>query len=149
MDIFNTLDFPSLILLVGSSNSGKSYLIQYLLKMGCLNNKFNFGMIFTATKYNQDFNFLPDKFVISGYNEKVLKQYLAKLEAYAKSHPVTFQQKKQGIYSNVPHNFVVFDDLIGLIPLSRIFCELLWNIQTFEYNFHHHTAIHQQSGTIS
>ena len=101
---------PNLIVMCGKSKSGKSYLLRSLLTLACKKGLFSFGLVFCQTKFNDGYNFLPDKYVIAGYNEEVLKKYLKKLEEY--------QQRTR---KKPPHSFVIFDDIMGSVKNSDVF----------------------------
>ena len=92
------------LLFVGACGKGKSNAMRYVLLKNLVQRKFfKFGLVFTNTKYSDEYNFLPDKYVIEGYNEDILRKYIDKLGKYKKKH------------GKVPPNFVVFEDLIGLL----------------------------------
>ena len=102
--LFDNNGRPALICFVGKSYSGKSYFIRYYISNGLLTKKFKFGMVFTKTKFNKDYDFLPDKAVYDGYNEEALKQYISNLER---------MKRKQGV--NMPRSFLVLDDIQGVL----------------------------------
>ena len=92
------------LLFVGACGKGKSNAMRYLLLKNLVDRKFfQFGLVFSNTKYSNEYDFLPDKYVIEGYNEDILRKYLDKLGKYKKEH------------GEVPPNFVIFEDLIGLL----------------------------------
>ena len=108
------LSYPSCILLVGKPRRGKTNAIRFLLIKHSLDKfkgsaGFEFGLVFTRTKFNHDYDFLPDDYVIEGYDEEVLMKYLEGLE----------QEIAKG--NKVPPNFIVFDDLIGLLSKNNPF----------------------------
>ena len=110
----NDIDFKKVaqvVLLLGRPNSGKSVAIRYLVVKNSLPPRsiFQFGICFTRTKFNSDYAFLPKEAVISGYDEEVLKTYLEGLE----------KVKEHG--KKVPPNFVIFDDLMGLLSKNDPF----------------------------
>ena len=92
------------LLFVGACGKGKSNALRWLLSRNLIKRRFfKFGLVFTNTKYSDEYNFLPDKYVIEGYNEDILRKYIDKLGKYKKKH------------GYVPPNFVVFEDLIGML----------------------------------
>ena len=95
-----------LFVLCGKSGRGKSYFIRFLLSDMLTNGKLKFGLVFTRTKFNKDYAFLPDKRVIEGYNEDILKKYVNNLRKIA---------EKDG---SVEPNFIIFDDLVGVLNNS-------------------------------
>ena len=89
---------------IGACGKGKSVAISYILLKNLVDRKFfQFGLVFTNTKFSNEYHYLPDKYVIGGYDEEILKKYLNKLAKYKEK------------YGEVPPNFIVFEDLIGLI----------------------------------
>ena len=106
------IDFstPRCILLCGKMKKGKSNMCKYLLLDGALNQRiFNFGLVFTQTKYSGDYDFLPDQYIIKGYDENILRNYVKQLEKI----------KESGI--TPPANFIVFDDLLGILKQNNSF----------------------------
>ena len=104
--------FPAIILSVGKPRSGKTYNTRYMLTYFCKTNPiFKGGLVFTGSRdLNDDYDFLPSKAIINGYDEDVLKRYVAKLEAY---------RKQTG--NPPPASFIVFDDLLGKLQGSAFF----------------------------
>lgn len=90
-------------ILVGKSFRGKSHLLRYLITDRMLSGKLKFGLVFTGTRYNSDYDFLPSDKIFEGYNEDVLKKYVDNLKAI---------KKQKG---EVPPNFIIFDDLVGML----------------------------------
>src|ERR1700733_4551004 len=100
------IDFtkPRIIICLGKPDSGKTNTIKYLILKNSVDKKiFNFGLVFTRTKFNnKDYTYIPDKYIIEGYNEDVLKKFIAFL--------------RDLIQKNTKFNcFIVFDDLIGIL----------------------------------
>lgn len=92
-----------MIVLVGRSGRGKSHLMRYLLTDMFSRGKLKFGLVFTKTKYNNDYDFLPSNRVIEGFDEGKLETYFNNLKKIKES-------KKK-----VPPNFIIFDDLQGVL----------------------------------
>lgn len=93
---------PSVIVLaIGQSMSGKSHLVQNIIKRKILQGQFKAGIVFSKTKFNGGYDWMGNQnLVIQGYDANMFKRYLRKLENYRKSH------------NNRPLcNYVVFDDL--------------------------------------
>ena len=108
------LKYPACLLFCGMPRRGKSNCIRYLIQKNSLDNfsgsaKFQFGIVFVRSKFSHDYDFLPDEYVFDGYDENVLRQYL---DGIAKHIEETGK--------SVP-NFVVFDDLIGLLSKNDPF----------------------------
>ena len=106
-ELFNE---PNLIVMIGKSKSGKSYLARSLLTQACLKKYFSFGLIFCQTKFNGGYDYVPDKYVIAGYDEEILGKYLKKIEDY---------QNKTG--KKPPRSFIIFDDIMGSLKNSDLF----------------------------
>lgn len=108
------LRHPACILLCGKPRKGKTNCIRFLIQkhsldrfQGCA--KFEFGICFVRTKFNHDYDFLPDEYVYEGYDQEVLEQYLNGIQ----------ESVAQG--NKAPANFVIFDDLIGLLSKNDPF----------------------------
>ena len=95
------------LLLIGKPKRGKSNAVKYFLMRNLLNGVFKFGLVFTKTKYSGEYKYLPDKYIYSGFDQSVLEDYLNGMEALLE------KGKK------VPINFVVFDDLLGLLSKTN------------------------------
>lgn len=95
---------PAIMLFVGKPARGKSNAIKYfIIKNAVERKRYQFGLVFTRTKFNKDYDYIDPKYVIGGYDEDVLKRYLSAIE----------NKLEQG--KEVGRNFIVFDDLIGLL----------------------------------
>jgi hypothetical protein len=100
----------SCYLLSGKSKSGKSYLMKYLITSKVFSkDKYKFGIVFTTSGiYNNDYDFLPSK-SIREFNENTFKTYFDYLKLL-----------KEKYKDNIPRNFIVFDDLMGVLTDSNI-----------------------------
>lgn len=92
---------PSIILLSASPGSGKSYMIKYLLKTLCAKGRFELGLVFCQTVFNEGYDYLPKK-AVSMYNENKLKKFI-------------LSQKKLIEEGNPRDAFLILDDCIGAI----------------------------------
>ena len=133
------LSYPSCILLCGKPRRGKTNAIRFLLTKHSLDKfkgsaNFEFGLAFTRTKFNHDYDFLPDEYVIEGYDEDVLKQYLDGLE----------QEIAKG--NKVPNNFIVFDDLIGLLSKNNPFLTNFFGVMRHTSTFIFLATQHLKTG---
>ena len=104
--------FPACILSVGKPRSGKTYLTRFLLTYFCKTDPvFKGGLVMTGSRdLNDDYDFLPSKAIINGYDEDLLKRHVDKLQAY---------RKRTG--QPPPASFIVFDDLLGKLQGSAFF----------------------------
>lgn len=104
---------PCLILTVGKSEQGKSYLVRYLLDYALISRVFKFGIVFQGSKgMNDDYGFLPDKAVKNGFDEAVLIKWIDKLKAQKE------RLVKAGKGADMPRSFIIFDDLLGILQKS-------------------------------
>ena len=104
LDTNNLLERPMVMLLVGKPGRGKSNTIKYMILRHTVDKPiYKFGIVFTRTKFNDDYNYVDERFVFDNYDEEVLRNYLDTIEKY---------KKKTG---ESPRNFVIFDDMIGLL----------------------------------
>ena len=106
-DIFLNTDPTAgqLTVLTGKSERGKTHFLKWLLleRITAEHSPFRFGLAFVRTKYRHVYNFLPDDKVFQSYDEEILRKYISNLESI-------FEEKKA-----VEPNFVIFDDLIGIL----------------------------------
>ena len=72
------LDFSraQIICMIGSCGAGKSYLLRNLIYQFQKKNVFKFGVCFSGTGFNSDYNFLPEGAVRSNYSEDQLAKYI-------------------------------------------------------------------------
>ena len=114
------LSSPSCILLVGKPKKGKTTALKYLLLKNSLDNfegsaNFEFGLVFSKSKFTGEYDFIENQeYVFEDYDESILEKYLNKLK----------ETLENG--NEVPNNFVVFDDMIGVLnKLSPFFVNFL------------------------
>ena len=83
--------------------------------------KFNFGAIFTGTKFDRnDYSYIPEEYIIQGYEENVLQNYLEGISKYIEK------------YGSAPLSFLVFDDLLYLISsMDKYFMNFLGNMRHY------------------
>ena len=113
------IDFnrPRNTILVGKKHSGKTNLTRYLLlNYSIQKKKFKFGIVFTNTKFDEEYIFMPDEYIIQGYDKPVFMNYIKQLEDFSKKN------KKRP-----PSNFMVFDDLVGVLREDKEFINFICN----------------------
>ena len=107
-----SLDYskPQVSLFCASPRKGKSVAIKYTILHQTLSDqvpdegKYKFGIVFTGSKFNNDYDYIPDEHVYEwDEHEEVLESYLAAL-----------QEMKENT-GFIPPNFCVFDDVVGLM----------------------------------
>ena len=100
--------------MIGKSKQGKSFMCRSIIKRQALDGQFKCGIVFTTTKFNGGYNWMPQNMVITGYDEDILKRYLNKMKRYRETHNDT----------PLP-NFVIFDDCANSVnwndPMLSIF----------------------------
>ena len=97
-------DKPQVCVFVGRPKMGKSNAVKYFIMKNSINHSnFDFGIVFTRTKFNHDYDYIPQQYVYTQYNPSVLRKYMTGLEKMAnKGEPV-------------PPNFIILDDQQGLL----------------------------------
>lgn len=102
------LDFTKsrIVLCIAKCGAGKTNAVKQIILKNSLppKNIFQFGIVFTRTKYSDDYTYIDDRFVIQGYQEDILRKWMKNLEK------IKSEKKK-----DMPHNWIIFDDLIGLL----------------------------------
>ena len=107
--LFDNDGKPIFVIAIGKSMKGKSHFIRYLLTDRFLKGKLKFGLVFSKTKFNEDYSMFPDKSRKEGYNENILIKYVDNLKKI---------REKEG---KVPPNVIIFDDLIGVLSNGTAF----------------------------
>lgn len=116
----STFETPAVFLFTASPKSGKSVMIKYLLYKMLKVKRFNYGIVFSSTAFNNDYSFMPEEFVHSTFDEEIIKNLMMK-------------QRSRG----TGKAFVVFDDILGDLKLtSNLMIKLLstyrhYNISIF------------------
>ena len=96
---------PLIMIFIGKQASGKSFLLRNLIYQLTKQQTFKFGKVFTATGFNSDYDFMPEKHVDSDYSEAKLESYIGSLKQW--------MEKNKG--KKLPPSFLVLDDLLGKI----------------------------------
>ena len=96
---FNT---PQICVFLGKPKMGKSWALRHqILKQTVDNKTFKYGIVFTKTKFNGQYDYLPDDYVYDSYDPEILQRYLDGLKELN-------EDEKQP-------SFVIFDDIQGLL----------------------------------
>ena len=95
----------SLILLLGKQGSGKTHFLKSLLRDGFKAGHFKFGRVYVRTKFNKDFDFMPEKAVHQDFSLDKIQTYCNKLAKW--------REENDG--KMVPANVLVLDDMLGLL----------------------------------
>jgi len=118
------LDFsrPLILIFIGKQASGKSFLLRNLIYQLTKQNTFKFGHVFSATSFNPDYDFMPEKHVDGDYSEHKLELYIDSLKKWMTNNP----GKK------LPPSFLILDDLLGKIHQnSDVFSNLMSTYRHF------------------
>lgn len=104
-----SLDFkaPKVVLFLGKPNRGKTYAMKHMILENTLKKDgFQFGMVYSGSVFNDDYKWVDDGFVHSGWDIDHFVNWVDKLRSIRmeKGEPVK--------------NFIVFDDLVSRIPLG-------------------------------
>ena len=98
----DNIENSKIIFLCGTRGSGKTVAIRYILYKNM--KRLNFGLVFSGTAFNRkNYDYIDKKYIINGFNEQIFENYLQGLEKYANK------------YGKCPFNFLVFDDLLGVL----------------------------------
>src|SRR5579885_782036 len=102
MSIQNLVKVPSVTLIIGKTQSGKSHLLEYIIKTLYYNGYFSFGIIISSTSmFNNEHQYVDQRFhIIPEKAERYLKILMVKMAQY----------KQQKININ---GFIVLDDCLG------------------------------------
>src|ERR1700678_4112711 len=99
------IQIPSIIILAGKPKSGKSYLIKYYMYEH--RNVFDFGIVFTKTKFDDGYNYISSKFIHPDYDESIIISLMKIQEDLV----------KKGIKKNA---FIIFDDCLSSAFNSQV-----------------------------
>lgn len=100
------IDFshPQVVVLIGKPRRGKSNALKYFVLKNSVDNQiFKKGLIFTGSKFNNEYDWVSDDYVFEGFQSDVLDVYLKELER---------EKEEKG---KIEPSFVVFDDLTGIL----------------------------------
>lgn len=101
------LDFttPQVCVFLGKPKQGKSWALRWAILRETVDKKnFKHGLVFTRTKFNGQYDYLPDDYVYEDYSAEILQQYLDGLKK--------MEQK------DIEPSFILFDDIQGLLSNS-------------------------------
>lgn len=88
-------------LLLGKTNSGKSHFLRYVMReISKSKYPFSYGVVFCGTEFENSYDFVPDKFIHSEYDEDVLVRLI--------------ELQKKNIQNEIYKRcFVIFDDCLS------------------------------------
>ena len=72
MNIFKE-KIPNVSLICAPPDSGKTYLVKYLLTQLYKKKKVNYGIVFCSTSFNtENYDYIPDNYLHSNYDENLI-----------------------------------------------------------------------------
>jgi hypothetical protein len=106
---------PNITLICAPPESGKTYLIKYLISDLFKAKKLKYGLCFCPTSFGGDFDYLPQKYIHTFYNEDIVKNLMdiqiSQISQFGKAEPA----------------FIIFDDCIGAVNLKSKFIMQLFS----------------------
>ena len=110
------------VCIIGSKNSGKSFLLQYLLYNSLKNKSLFYGIVFCPTQIvNKSYSFIPEQYIYTDTSK-----FQSILEAYIE---MLYDRNKDE--ENIKPSFIAFDDCIGTIETKTSFFIIL--VSTFRH----------------
>lgn len=120
------LDYPFSMIITGMPGAGKTGFIKYIF---CQNTKkntkdpFRYGIIFTHSKQDNEYNFLPQKYIHPTYDPDILQEF------------INIQKKEKKKNGSAPKCFLVFDDCLDKKAfMSKLFIELVTTYRHLNIN---------------
>ena len=102
MDLELDFSTPQICVFLGKPKKGKSWALKSILLKQTVDEKnFKYGIVFTRTKFNGDYDWLPDDYVYDDYDPLILQKYLDGLK---KLDPKDLQP-----------SFIIMDDIQGVL----------------------------------
>lgn len=98
------LSFPSLILMISAPGQGKSYTTKFILNSLAEEGKLNHVMVFCNTLEDNEYDFIPQDYCYSIYNEEKIQTLL------------DFQKQNGG--KNAPPAVLILDDVLGKVDFN-------------------------------
>src|SRR5271156_1373296 len=102
------------ILIIGASNSGKTYLSKYIVK-SLFGNKVDYFIVISPTIYNGDWDCIPPQYQFAPQDEKTIENAIQNVINYQIKH----------IKDDI-HVEIIIDDSIGAIKFNSPFFTKLY-----------------------
>lgn len=106
---------PSVNVVVGQPETGKSNLIKYLVYEFMLHQSIDLVFVFTKTDYDHDYDFIDSRRIYISFNIEALKNIIRFLENYKRK------------YDKYVNTILIFDDCIDTESKNPIFKDLVYN----------------------
>lgn len=104
------INLPSVIIIAGKPGSGKSHVIRYFMYNNRKN--FDFGIVMCKTNFNNSYEYLPEKYVHSNYNDEKIRKLMNLQSSLI----------KEGIHKKA---FIIFDDCLTSEFNNQTFTDLI------------------------
>lgn len=117
----NILDWNSHFILniFGMCESGKSHLLKYIIYKASLNKNINHVILFTNTSFNNQYNYIPDKYIHTSFNPEIINNYME-----LQREVLGNGEKSRGL--------IVFDDILGEAQFNcKEFLKLITQFRQF------------------
>jgi hypothetical protein len=115
------LDYPFSIIITGMPGAGKTGFIKYIFLSNHPTYKedpFKYGIVFTNTKFDNEYDYCPQKYVHAAYNEDILRNFI--------------ELQKENSHHKT---FIVFDDCLDKKAFqSKLFTELVTQYRHLNIN---------------
>ena len=117
---------PQICVCVGKPKRGKSNATKWFILKNTIHNKvFKYGIVFTKTSFNDDYNYIPDEYVYSEYDPAVLTQFIEGVSSLEEKEPCfcIFDDQQGALNRNDP-------TLVNFISIHRhLKCSIFFNFQ--------------------
>ena len=91
---------PQIVVCVGKPKKGKSNATKWFILKNSVDNRiFKYGIVFTKTSFNNDYDYIPEDYVYPEYNPVILNQFIDGISKLENKEPC----------------FCIFDDQQGLL----------------------------------
>lgn len=103
------LQLPAPLLFVGSTKTGKSYLLKSILLKYV--NFFNYGLVISPTeKFNNQYDYIDNKFIHYKYSDQLIISLINKQEEF-------IELAKKNKKMKIPECFLILDDCLGEVNM--------------------------------
>jgi AAA15 family ATPase/GTPase len=106
---------PSINVIVGQPESGKSNLIKYLVYEFLINHPIDLVFVFTKTDYDDDYDYIDNRRIYTSFNIESIKKIIKFLENYKRK------------YDKHVDTILIFDDCIDDQSKTQLFRDLVYN----------------------
>jgi hypothetical protein len=120
------LEYPFSMIVTGMPGAGKTALIKYIFLVNSkkyTKDPFKYGVVFTHSKQDNEYSFLPQKYVHPSYSSSILQEF------------IKLQKDEKKKHGKAPKAFLVFDDCLDRRAfMSTLFIELVTTYRHLNIN---------------